>query len=79
MNPHADDPRNAGEVIRRKEELVAAAKAAGLEYATALANAPADNVAHIGVLANLLGIDAIAALDPAVPVSQLRNAAGLKE
>ena len=79
MNPHADDPRNAKEVLSRKEELLAVAKAAGLDYATALADAPADNVAHIGLLARLLGIDALAALDPAVPVSQLRNAAGLKE
>jgi Pyruvate/2-oxoacid:ferredoxin oxidoreductase gamma subunit len=79
MNPHADDPRNASEVIRRKEELVGAATAAGLEYATALANAPRDNVAHIGVLARLLGIDALAALDTAIPLSQLRKAAGSKE
>jgi hypothetical protein len=73
---HADDPRNATEVIRRKEELVAAAKTAGLDYATALAQAPDDNVAQIGVLAKLLGVDAIAALDPGVPVSQLRNPQG---
>jgi hypothetical protein len=79
MNPHADDPRNAREVISRKEELVAAAKAAGVDYAAALADAPADNVAHIGLLARLLGIDALAALDPSVPVSQLRNAARPKE
>jgi hypothetical protein len=79
MNPHADDPRNVDEVISRKEELVAAAKAARLDYVTALANAPADNVAHIGVLAKVLGIDVFAALDPAVPVSQLRNAARSQE
>jgi hypothetical protein len=79
VNSTADDPRNAKEVISRKEELLAAAKAAGLDCATALADAPADNVAQIGLLARLLGIDALAALDPSVPVSQLRNVARGKE
>lgn len=79
MNPRADDARNANEVISRKEELLAAAEATGLDYAKALAVAPADNVAHIGVLARLLGIDALAALDPSIPVSQLRKAEGQKE
>ena len=79
MNVGPDDARNAKEVVSRKEELLAAAKAKGLNYETALADAPADNVAHIGLLARLLGIDALAALDPSVPVSQLRRAEGPKE
>jgi hypothetical protein len=65
------DPRNADAVVKRKEELLALARTAGADVEAALRAAPADNVAHIGVLAQLLGLDALTALNPAAPLPQV--------
>lgn len=67
----AADPRNADAVVKRKEQLLALAKAAGADVEAALRAAPADNVAHIGVLAQLLGFDALTALNPAAPLPEV--------
>lgn len=73
MNAVAADPRNAEPLVKRKEQLLALAKTAGADVDGALRECPADNVAHIGVLAKLLGIDALTALDPAAPLAQISN------
>jgi hypothetical protein len=73
MNAVAADPRNAEPLVKRKEELLALAKTAGVDVDGALRECPADNVAHIGLLARLLGIDALTALNPAAPLPQISN------
>ena len=62
------DPRNAKELIARKEQLIELARQKGIDYSSALAKAPSDTVAQIGVLARLLRIDASIALVPSLPL-----------
>jgi hypothetical protein len=62
------DPRNAKELIARKEQLIELARQKGIDYSSALSKAPSDTVAQIGVLARLLRIDASIALVPSLPL-----------
>jgi hypothetical protein len=73
MKPTKNDPRNADAVIKRKDELVALAKRAGIDYIKALKKTGDDNVIRIGVLAKLLGIDATIALNTTVPLADQRG------
>jgi len=62
------DPRNVDVVVKRKEELLGLAAKAGINCNAALENSGGDTIVQIGVLAKLLGIDAMVALNPAASV-----------
>jgi hypothetical protein len=59
-----DDPRNVDVLVKRKDELFALTSRAGINCAAALESVGDDTIAQIGILAKLLGIDAMIALNP---------------
>ncbi len=71
MKPLENDPRNTDALIKRKEELVALAKKTGIKYAEALESVGDDNVAQIGMLARLMGINATIALNTRASLAEL--------
>jgi hypothetical protein len=66
-----DDPRNADEFVKRKEDLLVLAAKTGFDATKALETVGDDNIAQIGVLATLLEIDARIALNTSVSLVDL--------
>jgi hypothetical protein len=66
-----DDPRNADVLVKRRDELLALASKAGINSNAPLENAGDDTVAQIGILAKLLGIDAMIALDASSSLTEV--------